>query len=212
MITRIREDRHLKEFNSSFLLCDHILHCEKAETSPEKCTSLSPKFMNRLNEICNPSQVRATETSLSVKKGFVLIQGPPGTGKTHTIVQLLNALHMRGYQDYFEGLSSYARQEREFQGGDSGIQSKNSTDENFFDLDSIVGDSSGKNVPLVCTKPRILVCAQSNAAIDEIMSRVMQNQFRDNSLKSYVPDIIRVGASSSELVCNNNTTASRTLR
>lgn len=37
------------------------------------------------------------------------------------------------------------------------------------------------------------VCAQSNCAVDELFSRVMNNQFVDFNLNSYVPDILRVG-------------------
>jgi hypothetical protein len=40
-----------------------------------------------------------------VERGFCLIQGPPGTGKTHTVVQLINVLHMRQYQNYFNAFS-----------------------------------------------------------------------------------------------------------
>jgi hypothetical protein len=43
--------------------------------------------------------------------------------------------------------------------------------------------------------PRILVCAPSNAAVDEILGRVISEEFFDNSDKKYRPHILRVGHS-----------------
>lgn len=43
-------------------------------------------------------------------------------------------------------------------------------------------------------KPRILVCAPSNAAVDEIMERIFGSKFCDQSGNHYNPHMIRVGA------------------
>jgi hypothetical protein len=43
--------------------------------------------------------------------------------------------------------------------------------------------------------PRLLVCAPSNAAVDEILVRIVQESFLDSSQKAYRPHILRVGHS-----------------
>jgi hypothetical protein len=43
--------------------------------------------------------------------------------------------------------------------------------------------------------PRILVCAPSNAAVDEILARIVGVGFLDGSEKTYRPHILRVGHS-----------------
>ena len=43
-------------------------------------------------------------------------------------------------------------------------------------------------------RPRILVCAPSNAAIDELLHRILRGSFRDAGGASYRPDVVRVGS------------------
>lgn len=49
-------------------------------------------------------------------------------------------------------------------------------------------------------KPRILVAAPSNAAVDNVIEKVLQTGFRDGKLGRYGPSIIRVGKSYSSFV------------
>jgi hypothetical protein len=44
-------------------------------------------------------------------------------------------------------------------------------------------------------KPHILVCAQSNGAVDEILGRIKLKGMLSNDLTPYNPDIVRVGPS-----------------
>lgn len=53
-------------------------------------------------------------------------------------------------------------------------------------------DDDGDMKPLI-PKPRILVCAPSNAGVDEIITRVMQVGLMDGNRRRYNPDIIRIG-------------------
>ena len=48
-------------------------------------------------------------------------------------------------------------------------------------------------------KPRILVCAPSNAAVDELCKRVVQLQFQDMNMNKYRPDVVRVSAGGASL-------------
>jgi senataxin len=49
-------------------------------------------------------------------------------------------------------------------------------------------------------KPRILVCAPSNAAVDNIILKIMETGFVDGNGSRYNPSIIRVGSGQSTLV------------
>lgn len=44
-------------------------------------------------------------------------------------------------------------------------------------------------------KPRILVCAPSNAAADELLQRVMNDGFADGNGHVYRPSVVRIGRS-----------------
>ena len=53
-----------------------------------------------------------------------------------------------------------------------------------------------RTLPKLCPKPRMLVCAPSNAATDELLSRVLDRGFIDGEMKVYRPDVARVGVDS----------------
>ena len=77
-----------------------------------------------LQKSFNPSQLEAIEAAATSKHGgsgssgggstssstsrdsggFTLVQGPPGTGKTTTLKGLLNTLHQRDYNAYYQSL------------------------------------------------------------------------------------------------------------
>lgn len=42
-------------------------------------------------------------------------------------------------------------------------------------------------------KPRILVTAPSNSAVDEIIRRILSEGFRDGNANRYNPNIVRIG-------------------
>ncbi|KAI5057202.1 hypothetical protein GOP47_0027217 [Adiantum capillus-veneris] len=115
---------------------------------------------------------------------FTIVQGPPGTGKTHTLLGILNVIHLvleHRYRVAFtqvlaaemiklkEGASAY----------DSGIKS-------LFQVSEVKARS-------LCQKPRIMVCAPSNAAVDELLTRVVDRGFFDSEMKPYRPKCIRLG-------------------
>jgi senataxin len=57
--------------------------------------------------------------------------------------------------------------------------------------------SLARVLPKLCPKPRMLVCAPSNAATDELLSRVLDRGFIDGEMKIYRPDVARVGVDTS---------------
>lgn len=50
-----------------------------------------------------------------------------------------------------------------------------------------------RSLPGLVPKPRILVCAPSNAAADELLQRVMNAGFVDGHGGVYRPSVVRVG-------------------
>lgn len=48
-------------------------------------------------------------------------------------------------------------------------------------------------------RPRVLVCAHSNVAIDEILGRLMELGFVDSTGEKFSPRIVRIGSESATL-------------
>ncbi|KAL4419979.1 hypothetical protein ABPG75_007077 [Micractinium tetrahymenae] len=132
---------------------------------------------------------------------FVLIQGPPGTGKTHTVKGMLNVWHLVAYQRYYDGLIAATapsatpapRQQA------AAPATLNASGSNIVDVvTSSMLSTLGQKVTQ--TKPRILVCTPSNAACDELLTRVMTDGFADGNGRIYRPNVVRVGSEKGESV------------
>eukprot|EP01038_Epipyxis_sp_PR26KG_P004254 gene4254-6033_t len=144
---------------------------------PKKALSgVTDKFMKYLNLRYNSSQLKAI-TNAATHAGFTLIQGPPGTGKTTTIIGILNAIHIREYNKYYQLCIQTIL-------GIEGIQCRSCPNQSSW-LQMIAKLSK--------TKPRILVTAPSNIAVDNIIQRIMESGFIDGNGGTYNPNILRVG-------------------
>lgn len=99
-----------------------------------------------------------------------------GTGKTTTLVALLNALHIRQFNQYYENVRKIVDVEQRI----STVEIKSSLTE------------AGKQ------KPRLLVCAPSNNAIDNVIQKIMESGFIDGAGRRYNPSIVRLGVGQSE--------------
>ena len=87
------------------------------------------------------------------KTASLSVQGPPGTGKTHTIVAIASAVlfgKASGGADTAHAARAHA-----------------STARNG-------SNRHGESPPPLQPQCRLLVCAQSNAAVDELVSRLAQ--------------------------------------
>ncbi|GLU16216.1 hypothetical protein SLE2022_326610 [Rubroshorea leprosula] len=125
---------------------------------------------------------------------FTLVQGPPGTGKTHTVWGMLNVIHLVQYQHYYSSLLTKLAPESYKQANES-----NSENVTIGSIDEVLQNMDQNlfcTLPKICPKPRMLVCAPSNAATDELLARVLDRGFIDGEMKVYRPDVARVGVDS----------------
>ncbi|CAA6658041.1 unnamed protein product [Spirodela intermedia] len=171
----------------------------------------TPNFVEHLHRTFNGPQLAAIQWAAmhtaagsggsATKKQepwpFTLVQGPPGTGKTHTVWGMLNVIHLVQYQHYYTALLKKLAPESYKQNGDGGGAATEragagSIDEVLQSMD----ENLFRTLPKLCPKPRMLVCAPSNAATDELLSRVLDRGFIDGEMKVYRPDVARVGVDS----------------
>ncbi|RKF61890.1 Helicase SEN1 [Erysiphe neolycopersici] len=96
--------------------------------------------------------------------GFTLIQGPPGSGKTKTIIAMVGAL-----------LSQTLLQQQQHQKGET------KTNNSSVQKSSVV-------------KKKLLICAPSNAAVDELVVRLMEGVQPWNGSSQKI-NLIRIGRS-----------------
>ncbi len=122
-----------------------------------------------------------------------LIQGPPGTGKTHTVLGILNTWHLIQFQRYYEALMQLMKAEAFRQGRDDGPAARHQELCSIDELEPLL-ERLLLAVPSKAQRPRILVCAPSNAATDELLERILRDGFRDRRAGLYRPHVLRVGA------------------
>ncbi|GJD10353.1 Helicase SEN1 [Galdieria sulphuraria] len=140
----------------------------------------------------NASQYEAVASCVTSSTGFHLIQGPPGTGKTNTLLAILNVLHVYGYQLYYDSLIEnwYQRNGHQTSSLDTDSVSSSTLLSGLLgSLDQTLGSLSRS-----IRKPRVMICAPSNAAVDEAMSKLLQHSFVDVDGNQYQPEMIRMGA------------------
>ncbi|KAH8076652.1 hypothetical protein JL721_670 [Aureococcus anophagefferens] len=140
-------------------------------------------FSEHARAAANASQLGAVVAALGGFAGdesvVSLIQGPPGTGKTTTLVLLVNALHLSHFRAYYEGVRSAARVDVEdavVAGGPAPLASLHWVER------------------LEALRPRILVAAPSNVAVDNVVEKIVEKQFSGMAGERYRPDVVRVGA------------------
>ncbi|TYG70235.1 hypothetical protein ES288_D05G297100v1 [Gossypium darwinii] len=185
---------------------DHFPKYEQQTPAMPEC--FTPNFVDYLHRTFNGPQLAAiqwaaTHTATGTNSGvakkqepwpFTLVQGPPGTGKTHTVWGMLNVIHLVQYQHYYTSLLKKLAPESYKQANESNPDNvaMGSIDEVLQNMDQ----NLFRSLPKLCPKPRMLVCAPSNAATDELLARVLGRGFIDGEMKIYRPDVARVGVDS----------------
>ncbi|WPG97554.1 Hypothetical protein R9X50_00033100 [Acrodontium crateriforme] len=114
----------------------------------------------------NRAQSEAINAALE-NEGFSLIQGPPGSGKTKTIIAIVG------------GLLTH-------------VLSNSSSGPTKINLPNSAGaqNTSGGDAPA----KKLLVCAPSNAAVDELVMR-LKDGVKTRSGRSYPVNVVRIGRS-----------------
>ncbi|GKV44053.1 hypothetical protein SLEP1_g51280 [Rubroshorea leprosula] len=185
---------------------DHFPKYEQQTPAMPEC--FTQNFVDHLHRTFNGPQLLAIQwaamhTAAGTSSGmtkrqepwpFTLVQGPPGTGKTHTVWGMLNVIHLVQYQHYYTSLLKKLAPESYKQASESNSDNvaMGSIDEVLQNMDQ----NLFRTLPKLCPKPRMLVCAPSNAATDELLARVLDRGFIDGEMKVYRPDVARVGVDS----------------
>ncbi|KAL2454450.1 putative helicase MAGATAMA 3 [Abeliophyllum distichum] len=182
---------------------------ESSSTAEDQAWKISKPLTAFIEGNHNKSQLEAIQAGLS-RKTFVLIQGPPGTGKTQTILGLLSAiLHATPARVSNTGKLSEVKRGPELPIHEKynhweraspwliGMNPRDTVmpingDDGFFptsgnELKPEVVNSSRKY------RVRVLVCAPSNSALDEIVLRLLNTGIRDENDRAYNPKIVRIG-------------------
>ncbi|KAK7373156.1 hypothetical protein VNO80_06554 [Phaseolus coccineus] len=155
----------------------------------------------------NQYQREAITAGLS-SKAFVLIQGPPGTGKTQTILGILSTIlhatptrmHSKTYELRQGPQLPIAEKQRHWRLASPWLSSVNPRDSVMpKDGDDGFYPTTGNELkPEAVTssrkyRVRVLVCAPSNSALDEIVLRVLNGGVHDENDRVYCPKIVRIG-------------------
>ncbi|KAG7542768.1 P-loop containing nucleoside triphosphate hydrolase [Arabidopsis thaliana x Arabidopsis arenosa] len=182
---------------------------EKSCGFGDEAWKISGPLNEFFNETLNKSQKEAIDVGLS-RKSFVLIQGPPGTGKTQTILSILGAImhatparvQSKGTEhEVKRGIQMTIQEKYNHWGRASpwilGVNPRDAImpedgDDGFFptsgnELKPEVVNASRKY------RLRVLVCAPSNSALDEIVLRLLTTGLRDENAQTYTPKIVRIG-------------------
>lgn len=182
---------------------------EKNPTPSDQAWKISKPLGDYIKSNLNESQQEAINVGLS-RKPFVLIQGPPGTGKTQTILGLLSAIlhaiparvHSKGRLRGVKCGPELPINEKYIHWGHASpwLSNINPRDENLpTDGDDgfypTTGNELKPEVVNSCRKyrVRVLVCAPSNSALDEIVLRILNAGIRDEDDHVYNPKIVRIG-------------------
>eukprot|EP01133_Synstelium_polycarpum_P013391 gene13391-15756_t len=179
---------------------------------------IPPALHDRFQESYNASQFGALTSALD-GSDITLIQGPPGTGKTHVILGLISVLlhstevpkHIEEerVQVYSSEVNTYEKKklwkiaqpwtQKEF----IDIRdNREMIDHAFHEREDMrkrelfrkLRDTGSVKGP--AKKRRILLCAPSNGAVDEIVTRLIRDGVLNHEGKKYTPNVVRVGPGS----------------
>lgn len=148
----------------------------------------------------NASQLQAISVAIGTAKEkkkieLSLIQGPPGTGKTRITVAIVSGLLASPSQKLNctqnpsnENLSSKTRPKISQSVAIARAWQDAALARQLSDDAQSASKSAGNFV-----RRRVLICAQSNAAVDELVSRISGQGLYGSDGKMYKPYLVRVG-------------------
>ncbi|KAL6846836.1 hypothetical protein ACP4OV_024284 [Aristida adscensionis] len=206
MTPQIREFSALSSLNDIPVLPAILNPVSRAASYHESGKVYLDKLAHPMRKVLkssyNDSQLQAVSVAIgsaSSKTEFdlSLIQGPPGTGKTRTIVAIVSALlclhtgnsHKLQINDCMD-CSGYIKPRAKI--SESAAVTRAWQDAAL--AKQLIMDSQRENPRMTerLPKGRALICAQSNAAVDELVSRLSEGLYGADG-KLYRPYIVRVG-------------------
>ncbi|EXC33624.1 hypothetical protein L484_013821 [Morus notabilis] len=161
---------------------------------------LSQPLQQILKSSFNDSQLQAisaaTEFVNSNKLELSLIQGPPGTGKTRTILAIASGLLASPLQKMDQAANPPFSSLKRSNSSLPKISETAAIARAWQDAalakqlnDDVQMNAKTTDVPV----RRVLICAQSNAAVDELVSRISSQGLYRSDGKMYKPYVVRVG-------------------
>ncbi|KAG8653205.1 hypothetical protein MANES_06G179400v8 [Manihot esculenta] len=181
---------------------DSVDHNELRELALCK---LSQSLQQVLTSSFNESQLQAISAAIGLPNSkkeleLSLIQGPPGTGKTRTIVAIVSGLlaSPRGTNDAKNRLNGSSKQINSSRMNTRPKVCQSVAIARAWQDASLARqlneDVERNEKSVECTvRRRVLLCAQSNAAVDELISRISSGGLYGSDGKLYKPYIVRVG-------------------
>ncbi|KAG6555775.1 hypothetical protein Mapa_003016 [Marchantia paleacea] len=205
LLAKVESRERESKSRATILLMKIYINMSDPRLTKAKRLLVDRTLQEKITAEYNESQIRAIAFAIGGKETMTnthqltLVQGPPGTGKTRTIVAVVSALlavksprrnprtgkensHLPSGLSRSTNMSAAARNSlaisRSWQ--DAAIAKQM-----MKDNDSGFGDGP---------KQRVLVCAQSNAAVDEIVARILKNGLYGANGAFFRPSIVRIGA------------------
>ncbi|XP_010462744.1 PREDICTED: uncharacterized protein LOC104743346 [Camelina sativa] len=171
-----------------------------SEVKRSDLRSLPHSLQQILKSSFNESQLQAISVAIgssNLMKAFdiSLIQGPPGTGKTRTIVAIISGLLAsvsheasgRGNSEQ-DHSSSTSRQRM-----NPNVAIARAWQDAAMAKQLNHDGETKKKIAEKIGRGRVLICAQSNAAVDELVSRISSLGIYGGDGKMFKPYLVRVG-------------------
>eukprot|EP00879_Flechtneria_rotunda_P007634 GHRR01008006.1.p1 GENE.GHRR01008006.1~~GHRR01008006.1.p1 ORF type:complete len:1552 (+),score=731.37 GHRR01008006.1:78-4658(+) len=175
----------------------------RANGQSEACVPAG--LRNALAAAYNLSQQAAVAASLDQRWPFVLVQGPPGTGKTSAIMGILSAQLAAKDNDSQRPANRCQKQQQQEANVAGQSTHANAAKAHAKTADASISSNGKGSLPQgaalsaiqfgVTPPVRVLVCAQSNAAIDELITRLADEGVWSETGAKRAAAMVRLGRS-----------------
>lgn len=135
--------------------------------------------------------LRAPETVVLCEQAVSTCQFDESVRGVSPTQGVLNTWHLVHYQRYYTSLQ---RQVSEQLRKGAAPRTTNTAAQGI-----LAPAAANEPLPVHIPRPRILVCAPSNAATDELLDRLLRDKFVDADARPYMPRVIRVGSENASL-------------
>lgn len=156
---------------------------------------LTPRFKEWLRHCLNSCQWDCVQRICSKTSPRVsLLQGPPGTGKTRVTLALLNCFILMRFQSHSQSLIKVLDVQNASKAAAAAAVTDKTKKTSMLAINSAMQPIHRNHI---VSRPHILVCAPSNAAVDELLLRITtcSTELRDFGCSVFRPPVVRVGNS-----------------